>query len=239
MKFSEKTKHVTCGVVMGAMLATAVPATASQITKSIQATYNNIKIIVDGQQVSTNKNNEPFIYNGTTYLPIRAVGEAVGKQVSWDGKTNTVYLGDSPVSSGEQYLMQVCPPYETNYGYYSANGDCKDGSGIFSMAGKTYSNGFKVGSNSTGGSEVLFNLNGKFETLDFDMGHVDGTTADKVYIKIYLDGDLAELIEMNPEDLPRHISLDLNNALQMKIVSLGEDSYMWGSQYGLANITIK
>ncbi len=112
MKFSEKTKHITCGVVMGAMLATAVPATASQITKSIQATYNNIKIIVDGQQVSTNKNNEPFIYNGTTYLPIRAVGEAVGKQVSWDGKTNTVYLGDSPVSSGEQYLMQVCPPYQ-------------------------------------------------------------------------------------------------------------------------------
>ena len=28
MKLSEKAKHVTCGVVMGAMLATAVPATA-------------------------------------------------------------------------------------------------------------------------------------------------------------------------------------------------------------------
>ena len=38
---------------------------------------------------------EPFIYDGTTYLPVRAVGEAVGKTVGWDGKTNTVTLSST------------------------------------------------------------------------------------------------------------------------------------------------
>lgn len=36
---------------------------------------------------------EVFIYNGTTYLPVRAVGEAVGKAVQWESKTSSVYIG--------------------------------------------------------------------------------------------------------------------------------------------------
>ncbi len=39
---------------------------------------------------------EPFIYNGTTYLPVRAVGEAVGKEVAWDNDTKTVTLTTPP-----------------------------------------------------------------------------------------------------------------------------------------------
>ena len=61
------------------------------------ATFRNIKIVVDGKEVSTSA--EPFIYNGTTYLPIRAVGEAVGKEVTWNAGTNTVYLGEVPESA--------------------------------------------------------------------------------------------------------------------------------------------
>jgi len=123
MKLNEKVKHITCGVVVGAMLATAVPATAAQITKSISVAYNNIKIVVDGQQVSTDKNNEPFIYNGTTYLPIRAVGQAVGKQVSWDGNTNTVYLGDSPILEKRMNIPKEAVIYN-GHSYYVYSGIC-------------------------------------------------------------------------------------------------------------------
>ena len=70
---------------------------AANGTKNISATFRNIKIVVDGKEVSTSA--EPFIYNGTTYLPIRAVGEAVGKEVTWNAGTNTVYLGEVPDSA--------------------------------------------------------------------------------------------------------------------------------------------
>ena len=41
--------------------------------------------------------NEPFIYNGTTYLPVHDVAEAVGKKVSWDNEKKIVRLYDSDV----------------------------------------------------------------------------------------------------------------------------------------------
>ena len=38
----------------------------------------------------------PINYNGTVYLPIRAIGNVMGKEVNWDNDTKTVYLGEMP-----------------------------------------------------------------------------------------------------------------------------------------------
>ena len=57
---------------------------------NLQANYNNIKITLDGNPVNTS--NEPFIYNGVTYLPVRDVSEAVGLDVEWDSNSKTVKL---------------------------------------------------------------------------------------------------------------------------------------------------
>ncbi|MCI8867552.1 MAG: copper amine oxidase N-terminal domain-containing protein [Anaerotignum sp.] len=70
------------------------PVSAEDGTREISAAFRDIKIIVDGKQLSTPA--EPFIYNGTTYLPVRAVGEAVGKEVAWDNDTKTVTLMTPP-----------------------------------------------------------------------------------------------------------------------------------------------
>ena len=74
------------------LFVNCIPIFASTGTQNISVTYNNIKIVVDGNIVSTS--NEPFIYNGTTYLPVRVVAETLGEEVNWDGNTNTVYLGE-------------------------------------------------------------------------------------------------------------------------------------------------
>ena len=34
----------------------------------------------------------PFIIDGTTYLPVRAISEALGKNVEWEGETYSVYI---------------------------------------------------------------------------------------------------------------------------------------------------
>ena len=94
-----KKKVVVLGLV-GAMALGTCTVSAANGTRNISATFRNIKIVVDGKQVSTSA--EPFIYNGTTYLPIRAVGEAVGKEVTWNAGTNTVYLGEVPASAQQQ-----------------------------------------------------------------------------------------------------------------------------------------
>lgn len=38
---------------------------------------------------------EPFVHEGTTYVPVRAVASAFDTEVSWDQETKTVHLGES------------------------------------------------------------------------------------------------------------------------------------------------
>ena len=80
--------------------ANCVNAFAKTGTEKIDAVYNDIKIVADGNTVSTDA--EPFIYNGTTYLPVRAISEALGKEVNWDAQTNTVYIGSSNTFTNTQ-----------------------------------------------------------------------------------------------------------------------------------------
>lgn len=95
-----KRKFLALCIAALAVTATGVSVVAKTSTENINVSYNNIKIVVDGKAVSTD--TEPFIYNGTTYLPVRAVGEALGKEVNWDSTTNTVYLGDVPKTENSQ-----------------------------------------------------------------------------------------------------------------------------------------
>lgn len=183
------------------------------VYRTITVQYSGIKLVVDGVEVTPKDANgttvEPFIYNGTTYLPVRAVGNAIGKQVTWDGGSQTVYLGEAPGS--RTWLMDVCPPYETSH--------LETAVGSFKMAGETYTHGFySTGLGNLYTSEGLFNLDGKYSTLSCDIGLLDGAGKhDNRRVEIYLDGDLSQVIEIPNETMVKHFDIPLQNALQLKI----------------------
>lgn len=86
------------GISMLLLVLFVSPVFAEAIKQNINVVYNNIKIVVDGKIIVPEDVNgnivEPFIYNGTTYLPVRAVSQALGKDVDWDEKTKTVYISE-------------------------------------------------------------------------------------------------------------------------------------------------
>ncbi len=87
----QRAKDVVLGAVVGALLIGAAPMAFAKVADAmVPVNYNDIKVTVDGEELKTDK--EPFIYEGTTYLPVRAVAEAVGKEVGWDSATKTVTL---------------------------------------------------------------------------------------------------------------------------------------------------
>jgi len=59
-------------------------------------------ILINGNKLVPKDANgnivEPFLKDGTTYLPIRAIGEAFGKNVSWDGETQTISITDANIA---------------------------------------------------------------------------------------------------------------------------------------------
>ena len=181
-------------------------------TKQLLAEYADIKLVVDGVPVTPTDSNgmpvEPFACEGITYLPIRAVGEALGKQVTWDGKTKTVYIGEAP--GQKLYLTKVCPPYKT-IAYWENE--------VFSMDGvKYYVNSFNMGNPwmHYRGS-ALYNLNGRYSAMKVTVGHTDSYADREDTVFIYLDGELAHTIELPPECLAKTVTIPLGYANQMKI----------------------
>lgn len=87
------------------MLIVSTIAFAAAETKQINVDYDNIKINIDGNNYVAKDVNgnvvEPFIYNGTTFLPVRGVANAFGKNVEWDDSTKTVNITSS-VNSAEK-----------------------------------------------------------------------------------------------------------------------------------------
>lgn len=49
----------------------------------------------------------PITYRGSTYLPMRAVAEAAGLKVTWDGNTETAYLGETSGEIGPESISYI------------------------------------------------------------------------------------------------------------------------------------
>ena len=69
--------------------ATALLMTLSSLTLTHAADDKAIKVFIDGTQLSFDVN--PTIENDRTLVPMRAIFEALGATVTWDGKTQTAY----------------------------------------------------------------------------------------------------------------------------------------------------
>jgi hypothetical protein len=88
----------------------AVGAYGATNLETISAYLNKeLSIKLDGKTWAA-KDDEgnalyPITYNGSTYLPVRAVGEAVGKKVGWDETTQTILLGESVNESGYEVTI--------------------------------------------------------------------------------------------------------------------------------------
>ena len=86
MKMKKKLAFVLAGVV--AISSFAVGAMSKSIVEKIEAELRgDFTVVIDGtkQTFRDAEGNvvDPILYDGTTYLPVRAIGEIMGKTVYW------------------------------------------------------------------------------------------------------------------------------------------------------------
>lgn len=88
-------KRLTAGL-LGAALVMSMPF-ASALTQKNITVGRGVTIYVDDRKINPGDANgnpvEPMLYNGTTYLPVRAVANALDQAVAWDGASYSVYIG--------------------------------------------------------------------------------------------------------------------------------------------------
>ena len=228
-------KGYLIGVLSTIMLLGCVTYAAST-TKTIDVIYDNIKVYKDNVLCETKDANgtvvEPFIYNGTTYMPVRGTANLAGMDVTWDGATKSVYLWDE-MTADDTYLLDVCPPYaNSNFEIHrSAEGTS------FEMSGKKYSNGLR----SSRTADALFNLDSKYSTLECVIGH-SGNDTNKETVSFVIDGKNVKTVELEPDCMPKNISVPLNYGMQMKII-VSHDLVGYGNSFactvGIANMIVK
>lgn len=80
--------------------------------------YDGVNIFVNKKAVAA----ESFIVNDTTYIPLRAVGEALGADVAWDGDTRSVHitsdedtLAAGVIADASESVVAVVGNYKSGY----------------------------------------------------------------------------------------------------------------------------
>lgn len=103
MKKLNKVGYIVIGIVLAVIIGTVTPAFAAttDVVKQLTAYFTSggkpITVYVNGNKLEKDANGKeitPFTVGGTTYLPVRAISEALGKTVSWDGATASVRIID-------------------------------------------------------------------------------------------------------------------------------------------------
>ncbi len=171
----------------GVITATTVSVMAEQVTKTINVFYRDIKIYADGNLVNTSNGNEAFIYNGTTYLPVRAVGEAFNKSVDWDAENSAVYLGKYPSNSvNPAVLLEDMDYFTKTADIYDLQSDGKDNTG------KVHSSGITLSRGASDRGFIQYLLNGQYSRFKGIVGISYEGRDNRLerILKIYGDGKL-------------------------------------------------
>jgi hypothetical protein len=80
-------------VLIAAALAVsfAAGASAADVLQKVDAYLRpDFTVQIDGKKA--NLGTPPLVYNGSSYLPLRALGEALGVNVGWDESTKTIIV---------------------------------------------------------------------------------------------------------------------------------------------------
>ncbi len=234
----EKLKGFVVGVVLTSLVVGAIPTMAEKVTKSAELLYNNIKVVIDGKQADLKDAQgnivEPFIIDGTTYLPVRAVSNALNKAVSWDGATQTVYIGENKEIEQPSMWLKDLETFSGQVNTYSTDtvdfGGSEYNNTLTANTGDVYKNCFYPADDN-----VSYLLNYKYSkfkgTFYLAKGHKDYIHATRLVV--YGDGKVIYSSKgLTSGEKAIDFDIDVSNVGVLKIVyqaNYADESTEWNT----------
>lgn len=137
-------------------------------------------------------------------------------------------------------MVDVVPAYETDGNPYREYSLLK-GTESFKMGGVKYYNGMTFNADYNVFNDkcwAIYNLSGEYSSLEFTIGHVDGTdTGNANALQIIFDGVLSQEVDVSPDMFPKQVAIDVTGVQQLKfqLPSSGGDNPL----YGLGNPVLR
>lgn len=160
-----------------------------------------------------------FIYQGTTYVPIRFVSESLGQKVTWDGKSKSIYIGDVPEFTP---LKDVKPTSVDEDNIISHPRE------IVISTGESFNQSYQFGGGHGGGAVqkgiVEYSPNGKYIGFETYLAPVEKLPAGAIgagSLKIYADDELIYNSGEIKEKTKVKVSLESASKVEFEIVGRG------------------
>ncbi len=190
--------------ILGGLTFTYLSTTdAASSLKKINVYQDTIHYYVDKVEKKPQEGQSGFIYEGTTYVPMRFIAESLGKNVTWDGKSKSVYIGDVP----KFISLKDVKPIGSDEDHFFHNP-----SSIVISTGEKFEQSYQLGGFHGGGAvqdhTVEYLVNGKYKTFEtsltpvkklaagsFGIGYHRSIYADNKLI--YDSGSIKEKVKVN------------------------------------------
>ena len=200
-------------LTLGAAAAANLEAVTAYLNRTLSIEYNGEDIgpmfDVLGEQVY------PITYNGTTYLPLRAIAETLDVPVDYDDETRTVSLGSVDTSAD---LIDDLKPYAGNYN--AAEGI------VMSVDGKTR----RIAGESVDHwlyfdncEYFYYDLGGDYSTLTLTAYCPDSRVNDRFDLNISCDGELVGEFQVPELAPPQQITIDVSGVRELYICGRSPD----------------
>lgn len=213
MKHTKRMIPFISGMLTALLLVgMTAPALAAGFSKYIEVS-TGVSLYVDDAKLDPRDANgnpvEVFIYNGTTYLPVRAISETLEVPIQWDGSTRSVYVGKHTGDKPAVWLSQM--DYfsgTTDKEFYTAQSD-KDN------LGNTHYHCI------TGNMDRTYKINGQYSNLTGTIyqPYYQRSESGQLHFSVYGDGEL--LYDVEYGDVtgidPIDFNIDLTGILELRI----------------------
>lgn len=198
--------------ILGVCVALTLTSIISVSAQNIDVIMNGIKIYWDGvEKTLTDANGnkvEPMIYQGTTYVPLRAMSNLMGKEVDWNQSEMAVYVGTKPtmrtipLADMEDNINGIDCNYRKSCSFNLKNEtvQCTNGAMYFGQYNNT---------------EIYYVLDNKFSRFTakavMPYSYVGETgSATLTFYSVENDGTENEIKSYNLKKCEDHINVDIN-----------------------------
>lgn len=235
----KRAKDITVGAVLGGMLFSGVSYAAT--ATSINVNFLPLKYFFDGVEKKAPQDQQGFVYQGTTYVPLRFAAEALGKKVGYDGPTSSIYVGKQKEGT-VTYLEEMKT-------HTSDNDGASKITSFISNTGAQFNHGYYVIGNTFGGTDGAYGyglgnylintymLNGNYKSFEAFIAPSskwnDKAKSENVgNVKIYADDKLVYTSGAIASDItgPIPVQVDLTGVLNLRIELLQNEA---NSELGL------
>ncbi|PWW02504.1 hypothetical protein DFQ01_109129 [Paenibacillus cellulosilyticus] len=178
-----KLQKIAIPLLGAALLISTTSVDAESVIKTIKAQINyGITLVLNGKQFALrdSKGNElkPIIYDGTAYVPLKALGEALDTAVTYDGVKKQIVIGEKSEYT-DLIKAKAFNEYESPTEYQYRTFD----PGVLTVNGTTYKSGYVLYfSSAYSDRSFQLNLLNSYTTLKFNIAVANETNEFKVSV---------------------------------------------------------